>query len=416
MKKLTMALTAAALVACVAGGARAAEIDDLKRDVEELKGQVKSLAAPARAEKEEKAEDAGESYLKKTWERTRFGGYGELDYAFRRENGNGKGGNTFEPRRFVLYVNSGLADWITLNTELEWEHGGVPDGGEDGGVAVEQAFLDFKLSRPFNIKAGVMLIPVGALNINHEPTNFYSSARPKLDQFIIPTTWQETGIGIHGALGGRVDYQLLVTPGLDGTKFDASNGIREGRQDFGKDSNRNMAVSGRLELRPLTNLYTNFSFFSGNSAPSGQTSAYTTLVAFDGKYSIGDFELAGEYARVYQHNPAVLSSQIGHNMAGYWVEGAYHVMPKCLKKGKLAESDAVVFTRWSEFDTQDGGAVDPSQVSGRFDRNYLTFGIAFKPVTTVVIKADYEIFGDHRAPGEVPLDNDKFQVTLGFVF
>jgi predicted porin len=172
-----------------------------------------------------------------------------------------------------------------------------------------------------------------------------------------------------------------------------------------------------MKIRPCTNLYTNFSFYTGNSAPSGSPAAYTTVAAFDGKYSIGDFDIAGEYARVYQDNPAALGvTDIGHNMSGYWVEGAYHFMPKSLKKGKLADADAVAFARWSEFNTQDGGAIDPAKVSGRFDRNYTTFGIAFKPATTVVIKADYQIYGDHRAAGEIPLDNDKFQVTLGYVF
>lgn len=400
---------------CMAALACAASMEDLQKQLDELNSQVKAIKVD---EADQRSGEAApeDSYGRKVLEKTRFGGYGELDYVFRKENGNGNGGNTFEPRRFVLYVTSDLADWVTLNSELEWEHGGVPDGGPDGGVSVEQAFLDFKLAKPVNFKAGVMLVPVGAINLNHEPVNFNSTTRPQLDQIIIPSTWQEMGAGIHGKLGDRVDYQLLVMTGLDGSKFSAENGIREGRQDFGKDSNRNQAVTGRIEIRPYTNLYTNFSFYTANSAPAGKPAAYTTVAAFDGKYSIGDFDIAGEYAHVYQDNPALLSSDIGHNMSGYWVEGAYHAMPKTWKQGKLAEADTILFYRWSEFNTQDGGAVDPTKVSGRFDRNYTTFGIVFKPVTTVAIKADYQIYDDHRAAGEIPLDNDKFQLTLGFVF
>jgi hypothetical protein len=419
-KRLLLTLVTAALICTTSTFARAGSLEELQKQVDDLNIQMKALrekeaataTATAAAEAVAKKD---ENYLKKTWDRTKIGGYGELDYVFRKENGNGNGGNTFDPHRIVLYVNSGLTDWLTLNTELEWEHGGS-DGGEDGGVAVEQAFLDAGLSRMFNIKAGVMLVPVGAVNLYHEPTNFNSTNRPELDQIIIPSTWQEMGVGLHGALGGKADYQLYVMTGLNGTDFSAEKGIRGGRQDFGKDSNRNMAVSGRLELRPCTNLYTNFSFYTANSAPSGSPSAYTTVMAFDGKYSIGDFDLAGEYARVYQDNPAVLSSDIGHNMAGYWVEGAYHVMPTSLKKGKLADADTVLFARWSEFNTQERGAADPATVSGRFNRNYATFGVAFKPTSTVVLKADYQLYGDHRSAGETPLDNDKFQLTLGFVF
>lgn len=426
MKKTFVILAAMAILCSMAARARAATVEELQAQVDGLSSQVKALREKD-AGKGEEAKN-GDGYLKGVWDRTRIGGYGELDYVFRKENGNGNGGNTFEPRRVVLYVDSGLTDWLTFNTELEWEHGGVPDGGPDGGVSVEQAFLDARLSKALSVKAGAVLIPVGAINLYHEPTNFNSTTRPQLDQVIIPSTWSEMGAGIHGALGGRVDYQLFVTAGLDGLEkktadgelisgFSAESGIREGRQSFSpKDSNRNMAVTGRIELRPITNLYTNFSFHTGNSAPSGSRTAYTTVMAFDGKYSIGDFDLAGEYARVYQENPAVLSDEIGHNMSGYWVEGAYHFMPNSWKKGKLADADAVLFARWSEFNTQDGGAVDPTKVSGRFDRNYTTFGIAFKPATTVVVKADYQIYGDHRSPGETPLDNDKFQVTLGFVY
>lgn len=405
-------LLAATVVLLTAARARAATVDDLQKQIDTLNGQVKSLQESGK----QVESSAGEGGLRNIWNKTRFGGYGELDYVFRKENGNGNGGNTLEPRRVVLYIDSELTDWLTFNTELEWEHGGVPDGGPDGGVSVEQAFLDTKLSRAVNVKAGVMLVPVGAVNLYHEPTSFNSTNRPELDQIIIPSTWQEMGAGIHGELGERVNYQLLAMTGLDGRKFAAESGIREGRQDFGKDSNRNFAIAGRLEARPITNLYTNVSFYSANSAPSGSRTAYTTVAAVDGKYSIGDFDIAGEYAHVYQDNPAVLSDEIGHNMSGYWVEGAYHVIPKGLKKGKLADADLVLFARWSELDTQQGSIADPSKASGRFDRNYTTFGLAFKPTTTMVVKADYQFFGDKRSAGETALDNDKFQITLGFVY
>ena len=137
--------------------------------VDELQQQIETLGKEVQTLKESGAGKGGsgreeESYLKKTWDKTRFGGYGELDYVFRRENGNGQGGNSFEPRRFVLYVNSELADWVTLNSELEWEHGGS-DGGADGSISVEQAYLTFKLHPAFNVKSGVMLVPMVILAI-----------------------------------------------------------------------------------------------------------------------------------------------------------------------------------------------------------------------------------------------------------
>jgi hypothetical protein len=411
MKRFGLVTAVMAGVLFMAASSRADSITDLQQQLDELKGKIQELQPQKKVE----PHNEKSSYLKGLWGNTNISGYGELDYIFTRENGNGNGGNTLDPHRVVLNVTSQLADWINFNSELEWEHGGS-DGGPDGSISVEQAYLTFRLNPAFNVKSGVMLMPMGAINQNHEPISFYSSARPALDRILIPSTWQEMGIGASGALHSKVDYQLMAVTGLDGTGFDAENGLREGRQDFGKDSNRNFAVTGRLDIRPIQNMTTSVSLYSGNSAPSGSQSAYTTIAAFDGRYRLSDFELAGEYVHVYQDHPELLNTEIGRNMSGYWIEGAWHALPKAWKQGKLANADTVLFARYSEFNTQDGGAIDPSKTSGRFDRNYTTVGVSFLPVPSVAIKADYQFFGDKRTAGETAVDNDKFQVTVGFVF
>jgi hypothetical protein len=99
-------------------------------------------------------------------------------------------------------------------------------------------------------------------------------------------------------------------------------------------------------------------------------------------------------------------------MSGYWVEGAYHVLPRSLKTGKLSDADVALFGRFSQFNTLEGGS-DPS--SGSFERNYTTVGVCFKPTTTVAIKADYQFYNDKRS-AQAKLDNDKVELMLGFVF
>lgn len=386
-------------------------IPEMQKQLDEIRVKLQEL----QAEKKPEAVGGSGEYLKKLLGSTRISGYGELDYVIRKDNGNGNGGNTLDPHRIVLNVTSQLTDWIDFNSELEWEHGGS-DGGADGSISVEQAYLTFKLNPAFNVKTGVMLMPMGAINQNHEPVNFYSSARPALDTYLIPSTWQEMGVGISGALHRKVDYQLMAVTGLDGTGFSAERGLRDGRQGFKKDNNRNFAVTGRLDVRPVENLTTSLSLYSGNSAPSGSPTAYTTIAALDGRYRYRDFEVAGEYVHVYQDRPNVLSGEIGRNMSGYWVEGAWHALPSVWKKGRLADADAVLFARYSELNTQKGGAADPAKTSGRFNRNYTTVGLSFMPIPAVAVKADYQFYGDHRTAGETALDNDKFQITVGFVF
>jgi hypothetical protein len=412
MRRFGLAVTIIGWIISIGSTSQAeSSIPELQKQLDEIRVKLKEL----QAEKKPETSDGNSEYLKKLLGSTRIGGYGELDYVFRKDNGNGNGGNTLDPHRIVLNVTSQLTDWIDFNSELEWEHGGS-DGGADGSISVEQAYLTFKLNPALNVKTGVMLMPMGAINQNHEPVNFYSSARPALDTFLIPSTWQEMGVGISGALHRKVDYQLMAVTGLDGTGFNAEKGLRDGRQGFKKDNNRNFAVTGRLDVRPVDNLITSLSVYSGNSAPSGSPTAYTTIAAFDGRYRYKDFEVAGEYVHVYQDRPDVLNGEIGRNMSGYWVEGAWHALPTAWKRGRLAAADAVLFARYSELNTQKGGAADTAKTSGRYNRNYTTVGLSFMPIPAVAIKADYQFYGDHRAAGETALDNDKFQVTLGFVF
>lgn len=405
MKRVATMFAMATMLSIPAVEGRAATVEELERKVLDLSREVDQL----KGEGEAPAVKTGSGNFRRILDRTSIGGYGELDFISRSNNGNGKGASVFDPHRIVLYVNSDLSDWVNFYTELEWEHGG---DGKNGKIPVEQAFLNFKLDPSFNVRAGVLLAPLGAVNLYHEPNNFNSTERPDLDRILIPSTWREMGAGIYGALGERVNYELYVLNGLDGSKFSAESGIRGGRQDLDADMNRGKAVAGRLEVRPITNLYTNFSFYTGNSAKVG--TAYTTIGAFDGKYRIGDLEVAGEYVHVYQDDPGSLGMDpakgaIGNTMSGYWVEGAYHVMPSALKKGKLAEADAIAFARYSEIDTQQG-------ISDRsYNRSYTTVGLSFKPISTVAVKADYQWYDDGRPYGKT-LDNDKFQITLGFVF
>lgn len=89
-KTLYLGLACAALLAAAAP-AWAGTVEELQRQVDELNDKVKALAEKNQPPTSTPPASEG-SYLKKVWDGTKIGGYGELDYIFRRENGNGKGG------------------------------------------------------------------------------------------------------------------------------------------------------------------------------------------------------------------------------------------------------------------------------------------------------------------------------------
>ena len=103
--------------------------------------------------------------------------------------------------RFVLLFGHSFSDRIKFWSELEVEHALVEGGEESGEVALEQAYLDFLITPAFNIRAGMMLTPVGIINERHEPPSFNGVERPFVETVIIPTTWRELGFGLTGDFG-----------------------------------------------------------------------------------------------------------------------------------------------------------------------------------------------------------------------
>jgi hypothetical protein len=123
---------------------------------------------------------------------------GYMDFHFNKaeaENG------VLDFHRFVLIVNHSFSPRIRFVAELELEHAFVEGLEEAGEVELEQAYVDFLLKRSFNVRAGLLLVPMGIINERHEPPVFHGVERPFVDTVIIPSTWFENGAGIHGEIG-----------------------------------------------------------------------------------------------------------------------------------------------------------------------------------------------------------------------
>jgi hypothetical protein len=167
--------------------------------------------------------------------------------------------------RFVLLVTHSFSDRIRFVSELELEHALVEGLEEAGELELEQAYVDFLLSRRFNVRAGMMLMPVGIINERHEPPVYYGVERPFVDTVIVPTTWFEAGAGVHGEIGRGWRYRGFITSPLDAAEFTAEEGIREGRQK-GSDTNIGRpALTGRLEYVGVPGLTAGASIWSGRS-------------------------------------------------------------------------------------------------------------------------------------------------------
>ncbi len=224
-----------------------------------------------------------------------WGGYGEVKYQNYQSSYKKDGGNL---HRFVLYAGYRFNEWIVLNTEIEYEHAGfestsvctgistttetvdTDDGAgsvdvlasancnkssvQKGEVYAEFMYLDFKFHDSFQVAAGLQLMPMGIINENHEPTTFYSVERPYTESQIIPSTWRDIGIMVHGDVaGGLVSYKAGVFNGMKGSGFSDSSWIRGGRYKGSKVSFQDIAYVASLDIHPVEGLTAGGSYYHG---------------------------------------------------------------------------------------------------------------------------------------------------------
>jgi len=301
-----------------------------------------------------------------------------------------------------------------LEAEFELEHA-LSGDGEKGEVELEQAYVDFLLSRAVNVRAGVVLVPVGIINETHEPPSFYGVERPDVDKSIIPTTWWEAGAGIHGEITPGLRYRLYLVSSLDAAGFTASGGIRGGRQKASEALAEDLAVTGRLEYSGVPGLRLGGSFFTGGASQNDAAlgSAGVTIYEADATYTAGNIDLRGLYAVVNVDDAdmvsAVTGEAVGERMYGWYAEGAYRLMGHLLPG---SEQELAVFARYSEYDTQDEVATGYAK-DGRNAMEVLTVGIDYKPHPNVVIKADYQ---DRENESPTVEATDQFNIGIGYRF
>lgn len=330
----------------------------------------------------------------------------------------GKGCNNADLERVVMYLGYKFTDNIILNSEIEFEHATTGEGSEEKGeVSVEFAALDFFIDPMANIRAGMVLMPMGFINQIHEPPFFFGNNRPEVEKRIIPSTWREIGVGSFGEIIPDLTYTTYVVNGLNAGGF-SSKGIRGGRQSGSKALAEDLAFVGRLDYAPssVPGLSVGTSMYLGNSGQNqeyaGQKAdAFTQLYEAHAQWKYKGWELRALGSIGFIDDAGILSTAkgqtIGKSNYGWYVEAGYDVLPLFLPD---TTQYLAPFFRYEMYDTiasaPAGFKDDPFQ-----DQKIFQFGLQYKPIPTVVIKADYRNF---TSPGgTLP---DDFNIDVGFIY
>ena len=382
---------------------------DQRVSVNEVKTEETAEEVESAAEAFETAQtsSSGSSWA----DRTSIGGYGELHYNNLNDNNDTVSGDNSRDRvdfhRFVLYFGHEFNENIRFFSELELEHS-IAGDGQNGEIELEQAWIEMDISDSHRFRAGVDILPIGIMNVTHEPNTFYGVERNKVETEIIPATWWEAGLGFNGEIAPGWNYDIVAHGGLlSPTTGSSTLRPRSGRSKVSNADDQDIAFTGRVRYTGFPGLEVGLSGQYQSDMTGTADSFDVDATLFEGhvdyKHTSG-FGLRALYSRWDIDAPSGIT-YTQNNIDGWYVEPAYRFKAPSFIPGEIG-----VFTRYAEWDARGQGNVP--------DGTYVQYeswnvGANWWPHPNVAFKFDYQNeSGDNRAA----VIHDGFNLGLGYQF
>jgi hypothetical protein len=376
----------------------------------------------------------------------RLWGYGEIYYT-RPTRDPAK--TQADLARAVFGIGYAFDGRTEFNSEFEVEHA-IASSTDVGEFEVEQFYVDRRLSDAATVRAGLFLMPFGLLNEHHEPTNFYGVQRNFVETLIIPSTWREGGLNVHGDIAQGISWNAGLTTGFDLSKWDYSpqfplyatalDSVRSGaaplqaaHQELALANAHDVSQYFALGYYGVPGLSLGAAISSGKAvkvpaaraAPSSG-SPRVTLWEAHARWTPAKFDLSALYARGSISNLGTANAAnpgspnpIPSEFYGYFAQAAYGLWER-------GDYRLAPFVRWEHYNMGSryagtAGPVTPTGLVplsgtpsdvGYWPRNQdrvWTVGANFYTTPHVVFKADYQWF-------ELNGDFNRFDLGLGLNF
>lgn len=335
----------------------------------------------------------------------------------------------FDLPHVVLWLGYDFGHGWSLGTEIEFEHGGTEsaveieeeEAGEyeseverGGEVALEQFWINKEwLGGRVNLKMGHLVVPVGATNMYHLPTEFFTNYRPEGEGTIMPCTWHETGVSLWGEVG-KWRYEVMMLPGLDSDRFGRQNWIAGGAgSPYEFKIANSYAGAFRVDNFSVKGLRLSLSGYIGNSfkntlsvtenAKYKDVKGTVMIGAFDfcyetknfvvrGNFDYGhlsDSELITKYNMSMRNDSPSPKQAVGSDAIAVGVEAGYDIFS--LANGKKMNGKKLhLFGRYEYYDSmfKTEGSIMDAEWCGR---QRVAVGVNYRPLKSIVLKGEYSI-------------------------
>lgn len=336
----------------------------------------------------------------------------------------------FDLPHVVINLGYDFGKGWTMGTEIEFEHGGTEsavemdadEAGEyeaevekGGEVALEQFWINYKFENlPLNIRAGEIIVPVGAANAHHMPNEFFTVYRPEGEASILPNTWHQIGVSLWGRTK-QWKYEAQFLSGLDSERFGSECFVHYGANSPYEFKIANTyAAAGRIDNYSVKGLRVGLSGYVGNTFSNTLRSRSNKYANVKGTLTIGslDFQYKNhnvvvrgnyDYARLgdaqqitaFNKNFPTHAGQDGSpskhqpvasDACAYAIEAGYNLFALSSAMTQK-QQNLYLFGRYEYYNSmKDGNA---SSAYGWCEKKRMALGINYMPIPEIIVKAEF---------------------------
>lgn len=324
-----------------------------------------------------------------------LGGYLEVNSLYGGEEGISDG-FSFQARRLTLFMASNISRRINFLSEIEFEA-----GGEE--IAIEFAAVDMAFHPLLNLRAGIIMNPIGGFNQNHDGPKWEFVNRPDVAVELLPATWSNAGAGLYGK-SYRGDwifgYEAYLSNGFDESIIDnernktflpASKGNAERFEESfsgeplitGKMAIKHMEY-GEIGLSYMGGVYNKYREEGLRLAPKRRVD----VLALDLRLSIPGWKtrFIGEAVYSFIDVPQSYTQAYGEKQRGFYLDIVQPVLDRPLFGWQDARLNLAL--RFDHVDWNDGSFRDSDAPIGE-ERWALTPAISFRPSDRTVLRMNY---------------------------
>jgi len=351
-----------------------------------------------------------------------LGGYMEANYQYISENGVTER-HQFQMRRMTLFIASTISNRIKFLSEIEFE-----DGTKE--INIEFASVDMEFHPLLNLRAGVVMNPIGAFNQNHDGPKWEFVDRPISATQMLPATWSNVGFGVYGKKYQKdwvYAYEAYLTNGFDESIIDNTvnktflPAAKQNKDRFEESFNGSPLLTAKAAVRNRKIGEIGISFMTGVYNKYEEDGLVldkkrsVNVIAIDFNTSLKKINTAinAEWAWVSVNIPPVYTEQYGRKQQGGFID----VVQPVIKRRMLGFDNAVlnVALRLEYVDWNKGYFSSTKEKIG--DHIYSVVpAISWRPNSETVVRFNYRYNRQTDILGNPPSRLAGFQFGIATYF